>query len=154
MIEAGTFQMGGYDMHLTNHDMVFAGVSSRIYLISDQTLKNVDFHETDATRPGAHSIDASTAYQLIFTGTPARQATTFTGRLARKAGITWSPSSADYSFVFSKATSSAEWTLAVSNGTVRLADGATFVQLGALEVAANGTFAVDAGSGMGFRAGR
>ena len=153
VIEAGTFQMGGYDMHLTNHDMVFAGVSSRIYLISDQTLKNVDFHETDATRPGAHSIDASTAYQLIFTGTPARQVTTFTGRLARKAGITWSPSSADYSFVFSKATSSAEGTLAVSNGTVRLSDGATFVPLGALDVAANGTFAVDAGSGMGFRVG-
>ena len=153
VIEAGTFGMGGYDMGLTGHEFVFAGPTARALLYSNQTLVNANFHETDGVVPGAHSIDASTAYQLIFTGTPARQTTTFTGRLARKAGVTWSPSSADYSFVFSKATSSAEGTLAVSNGTVRLSDGATFVQLGALEVAANGTFAVDAGSGMGFRAG-
>ena len=153
VIEAGTFGMGACDMELTNHEFVFAGPTARALLYSNQTLKNANFHEADGMVPGSHSIDASAAYQLIFTGTPARQATTFTGRLDRKAGVTWSPGSADYSFVFSKATSGTEGTLAVTEGTVRLADGATFVQLGALEVAANGTFAVDAGSGMGFRAG-
>ena len=153
VIEAGTFGMGGYDMGLTGHEFVFAGPTARALLYSNQTLVNANFHETDGVVPGAHSIDASTAYQLIFTGTPARQTTTFTGRLARKAGITWSPSSADYSFVFSKATSSAEGTLAVTEGTMRLSDGATFVPLGALDVGANGTFAVDAGSGIGFRVG-
>ena len=153
VIEAGTFGMGAYDMELTGHEFVFAGPTARALLYSNQTLVNANFHETGGVEPGAHSIDASAAYQLIFTGTPARQTTTFTGRLDRNAGITWSPNSADYSFVFSKATSGTEGTLAVTEGTVRLADGATFVQLGALEVAANGTFAVDAGSGMGFRAG-
>ena len=152
VIEGGTFQMGGYDMHLTGHEMVFAGVSSRIYLISNQTLKNVDFHETDATRPGAHSIYAINPFQLIFTGTPVRRPTTFTGRLSRTAGITWNPDDAASSLVLSTATSYTEGTLAVSNGTVRLSDGATFARLGTLDVAANGTFAVDAGSGTGFRA--
>ena len=150
VIEAGTFGMGAYDMELTNHELVFAGPTARALLYSNQTLVNANFHETDGLVPGLHCIDASTAFQLIFTGTPARQATTFTGRLARQAGITWSPSSADYSFVFSKTTSCTEGTLAVTKGTVRLSDGATFAVLGALDVAANGTFAVDAGSGLGF----
>ena len=153
VVEDGTLWMGDADMKLDNHDFVLAGPARVLLTGASQTLRNVDFHETDAVRPGTHYIDASEACQLIFTGTPARQTTTFTGRLDRKAGITWSPDSADYSFVFSKATSGTEGTLAVTEGTVRLADGATFVQLGALDVAANGTFAVDAGSGMGFRAG-
>jgi hypothetical protein len=150
VIEAGTFGMGGYDMELTGHEFVFAGPTARALLYSDQTLVNANFHETDGLVPGLHCIDASTAFQLIFTGTPARQVTTFTGRLAQQAGITWSPNSADYSFVFSKTTSCTEGTLSVTKGTVRLSDGASFAVLGTLEVAANGTFAVDAGSGCGF----
>ena len=154
VIEAGTVQYGSswFDMGLANHEIVFAGPSARLLLGTNQTFQSVNLYETAAVRPGAHSIDAANPWQAVFTGTPKRQETVFTGRLVRKAGINWNPGSAGYSFTFSKATSATEGTLAVAKGTVRLADGATFARLGALDVAAGGTFAVDADSGAGFLA--
>jgi len=152
VVEAGTLQMGGNDMQLTGHDLEFSGENARILLAAKQTLKDADFHETVVT-PGLHSIEADSSLQMIFTGTPVRQPTVFTGRFAGYAGVAWSPDSADSTFVISNSTSTTAGKLTVSNGTVRLSGGATFVSLGTLEVAAGGTFEVESGSGTGFRTG-
>ena len=155
VIEAGTVQYGSswFDMGLANHEIAFAGPTACLLLGTNQTFQSVNLYETNGLTVGSHRIDAASPWQAKFTGTPVRQPTVFTGCLTRKAGINWAPDSASSTFVFSNATSATEGTLTVTKGSVRLAGGATFAMLGALDVAADGTFEVESGSGGSFRVG-
>ena len=155
VIEAGTVQYGSswFDMGLANHEIAFAGPTACLLLGTNQTFQSMNLYENNKLTVGSHRIDAEKPWQAKFTGTPVRQPTVFTGCLTRKAGINWAPDSASSTFVFSNATSATEGTLTVTKGTMRLAGGATFAMLGALDVAADGTFEVESGSGGSFRVG-
>ena len=109
--------------------------------------------ETTANLTGRHTINASTAGILHIKNTPGVTVQTFTGKMTGVASLDFDPTPTGYSFVFSGATSDTTGALIVSNGTVRLSNGATFTQLSGVTVAAGGMLKVDNGSGAGFRGG-
>ncbi len=104
------------------------------------------------TAHGFTSEDDVEAQSLTLCGTPAVNPMRFTGTFYRRAGLVWNPDAADAAFVFAKAVSHTTGELLVSNGVVRLVEGATFPRLSRLDVAAGAQFAVEAGAGSGFMA--
>lgn len=104
------------------------------------------------TAHGFTSEDGVEAQALTLCGTPTVNPMRFTGTFYRRAGLVWNPDAADAAFVFAKAVSHTTGELLVSNGVVRLVEGATFSRLSRLDVAAGARFAVEAGAGSGFMA--
>ncbi len=115
-------------------------------------LKNSAIIETNGVANTGHSISADYEAQISFTGTPKVNPMVFSGQFAKKAGLTWSPASADYTFVCSNATSTTTGRMSVEKGTLKLVTGATFTALTELSVSAGAVFDVDAVSGAGFSA--
>lgn len=104
------------------------------------------------TAHGFTSEDGVEAQALTLCGTPTVNPMRFTGTFYRRAGLVWNPDAADAAFVFAKAVSHTTGELLVSNGVVRLVEGATFSRLSRLDVAAGAQFVVEAGAGSGFMA--
>ena len=104
------------------------------------------------TAHGFTSEDDVEAQALTLCGTPTVNPMRFTGSFYRRAGLVWNPEAADAAFVFAKAVSHTTGELLVSNGVVRLVEGATFSCLSRLDVAAGAQFIVEAGAGSGFMA--
>ena len=104
------------------------------------------------TAHGFTSEDDVEAQALTLCGTPTVNPMRFTGTFYRRAGLVWNPEAADAEFVFAKAVSHTTGELLVSNGVVRLVEGATFSRLSRLDVAAGAKFVVEAGAGSGFMA--
>lgn len=104
------------------------------------------------TAHGFTSEDGVEAQALTLCGTPTVNPMRFTGSFYRRAGLVWNPEAADAEFVFAKAVSHTTGELLVSNGIVRLVEGATFSRLSRLDVAAGAQFVVEAGAGSGFMA--
>ena len=104
------------------------------------------------TAHGFTSEDGVEAQALTLCGTPTVNPMRFTGSFYRRAGLVWNPEAADAAFVFAKAVSHTTGELLVSNGIVRLVEGATFSRLSRLDVAAGAQFVVEAGAGSGFMA--
>lgn len=104
------------------------------------------------TAHGFTSEDDVEAQALTLCGTPTVNPMRFTGTFYRRAGLVWNPETADAAFVFAKAVSHTTGELLVSNGVVRLEEGATFSRLSRLDVAAGAQFVVEAGAGSGFMA--
>lgn len=104
------------------------------------------------TAHGFTSEDDVEAQALTLCGTPTVNPMRFTGTFYRRAGLVWNPEAADAAFVFAKAVSHTTGELLVSNGVVRLEEGATFSRLSRLDVAAGAQFVVEAGAGSGFMA--
>ena len=102
------------------------------------------------TAHGFTSEDDVEAQALTLCGTPMVNPMRFTGTFYRRAGLVWNPDAADAAFVFAKAVSHTTGELLVSNGVVRLVEGATFSRLSRLDVAAGAKFVVEAGAGSGF----
>ena len=115
-------------------------------------LKNSAIIETNGVANTGHSISADYDAQISFTGTPKVNPMVFSGNFAKKAGLTWAPASADYTFVCSNATSATTGKMSVEKGTLKLVTGATFTALSELAVSAGAVFDVDPESGAGFNA--
>jgi len=105
-------------------------------------LKGGGFSETERCAAGGHRVTAQTATGVLeLVGT--RMDTLFTGAFTGSAGLVWNPDN-DAEFVFSKSVSDTTGFLVVSNGTVRLTQGAGFTALQSLEVSgAKAVFRVD-----------
>ncbi len=163
-LEDGTlsFRFGGTggvagpkDFFPDNHDFMFGGDGSagRLSLsVLDLRMKNVKFYEGPDVMFPEHGItcDSRTNVYLRFTGTPQLTSTVFSGKLYSSAGISWETEDAAREFVFSNAVSSTTGGLIVSNGTMRLTSGASFLSLSNVTLAAGATFKVEAGAGSGF----
>lgn len=103
---------------------------------NDATYKRVGFFiengllaESDGVANTTHGVTSAYGQNLVFTGTPKVQEMVFTGTFYGSAGLVWNPGDAAYSFAFKKATHQTTGLVAVSNGTVRVRDGASFPNL-------------------------
>ena len=103
---------------------------------NDATYKRVGFFiengllaESDGVANTTHGVTSAYGQNLVFTGTPKVQEMVFTGTFYGSAGLVWNPDAANYTFAFKKATHQTTGLIAVSNGTVRVRDGASFPNL-------------------------
>ena len=128
---------------------------------ADLVINNGAIYESASVDNTAHGITSDGAnghlYAVRLTGTPKVAEQRFTGQLYSTAGVSFLPGAkqaggADYVFTFAKAVSTAGGGLAVTNGTMRLAEGASFTNLQRVDVGSTGTFKVESGSGANFRA--
>ena len=101
--------------------------------------------ESDAVSNTSHGVTSPVGNKLWFTGTPKVADMVFTGTFYGSAGLVWLPGDPSYVFTFKKATHETTGEIAVSNGTVRVCDGASFPHLSLVTVrGANARFQVDA----------
>jgi len=111
--------------------------------VNDFQIKDSAFIETNGVANTGHSISAPYGpAQLVFTGVPLVNPMVFSGTFKTKAGLTWSPSSADSVFVCSNAVSSTSASILVQKGTVKLVTGASFTNAAEVAVAAGAVFEV------------
>jgi hypothetical protein len=106
-------------------------------------LSGCKFRETENVTGTSHYVTANdpTCY-IHFMGT--MEDTSFSGLFKGSAGICWDPEN-DATFTFRKSVSPTTGILAVSNGTIRVAEGAGFTALSSVTVSgANSLFKVDA----------
>lgn len=169
LLEAGTFlwsivgtngKVYNYpQLFPVNHVFTFAdqgpGATFSIDLC-DLELKNFTLKEASPLAAPNHVFTSSstTNVNLRMVGTPGLNPMGFGGKLTQRVGLMWNPTSDDYEFVFSNSVSTTSGKLIVSNGTVRVAQGASFTQLSLVQVSSGKRFIVDAGAGGGFSAGR
>lgn len=122
----------------------------------DWSIVDGAIEESDAVRNTAHGVTTTHSgrnHYLVFTGTPAVSPMRFTGSFYEKAGLVWNPSASDAEFALAKSVSPTTGGLLVSNGVVRLSDGATFTRLSRLDVAGAGArLVVEQGAGAAFQA--
>ncbi len=163
-LEAGAFLWclygsGGqkYDMQVfpQNHELTFAdqgsGVTFSIY-DRDCQMDNLTLREASPLAVPNHVItsrDTTNVYLRLY-GTPGLNPMGFGGKLTERAGVIWKPDSSDCVFVFSNAVSTTKGGLIVSNGTMRLTNGASFTQLSRVLLASGTSFEITQGSGSGF----
>lgn len=105
-------------------------------------LKGGCFRETANCTEGTHIVTAETSVgKLELVGT--RESTDFSGKFTGAAGLIWNPDNAA-EFVFRRTVSDSTGRLTISNGTVRVTDGAGFSQLESISVdGPKAVFAVD-----------
>ncbi len=118
-------------------------------------VKNGAIEETDAVQNTGHGFtSADTAFSYLFTvsGAPTVNPMRFTGTFSKRAGFVWNPDSSDAVFEFAKGVSTTAGDLHVSNGVVRVTEGATFTSLSNLVVGAGASLVFTAGAGDGFMA--
>ncbi len=122
----------------------------------DWSIEDGAIEETDAVRNSTHGITTTHSdrnHYLTIAGTPAVNPMRFTGAFYEKAGLAWNPSSPDAEFSIAKSISPTAGGLLVSNGVVRLSDGASFTHLSRLDVAGAGArLVVEQGAGAAFQA--
>ena len=165
-LQGGTLTMRTTETS-TGHELVFDSNEPDLRLKfttaknqpRDWTIQNGSISESAEVDNTTHGISSDAAngrlYYLRLTGTPKLAEQRFTGQLYDTAGIAFLPGAKqagddDYVFTFAKAVSAAGGGIAVTNGTVRLAEGASFTCLQRLDVGATGTFKVESGSGARF----
>lgn len=125
-------------------------------------VKNLDYFERDDVTTSNHGFTSadvggtvsSTNVYMKCIGTPGRDSARFTGKLYDKAGLYWAPeaktaSDGDYEFVFAKALSTSTGDIIVSNGTVRVTEGAALGSLSSVVLEAGGTYRIDSTAGRG-----
>ena len=144
-LKEGTFALGAQgagDMSLLDPglELTFSGNAS-LTIEKNLSMPGLCIFETGAAVNGAHRLTGrnDNGYKvgtLTVTGSPRVDVQTFTGAIEGGVGFTWSPDSATKTFVFSGTSSKSTTTnqLSVTRGTVRLADGATFTALHALNL--------------------
>lgn len=120
--------------------------------INGLSTKGLVVNETSAVTGTTHQLTSDYEVFLRHTGGSAEVASSsFSGQLAGKLGLMWKPYSSSTEFVFRKAESSTTGSIVVSNGTVRVTEGARFPSLSAVEVdGATSAFAVDASAAQTF----
>ena len=121
------------------------------------TINNGALIENEVVANTTHGISGTYTgpCYLRLTGTPKEKDQRFTGQLYDMGGIDFAPGAkqadqSDYLFTIAKSVSAAGGGLKVSNGTMRLTEGASFTNLQLVNVGAGGTFEVESGSGKNF----
>lgn len=120
------------------------------------SIENGAIEESDAVQNTEHGITTTHTdlnHYLTICGTPTVNPMRFTGAFYEKAGLVWNPATANAEFVIAKSISPTTGGLLVSNGVVRLSEGATFSKLSRLDVAGTqARFVVDSRAGVAFQA--
>ncbi len=140
-------------------EVVFAGKDTALRCNTDTTLRGAVISETAAAagtnhRMGRQDADRETV-TLALIGEPAADSR-FTGILEAPLSLLWGPANArTFTFASSNSVNVTTNALTVTNGTVRLVEGATFTQLGALVLKGGETtgFRVEAPPAQAFHAG-
>jgi len=147
MLEEGTIEAQAYFVQ-TNVAFHFAGNDTKLDLwATDFRLRDSVFDETAACTDGSHEVTAPVKYAVSNAHVRLERNlsdTSFSGRFTGCAGLVWDPSDAARTFTFRKGRSTTSGEIAVSNGIVRLSEGAAFPNLKRLHVGSTGSFAVDA----------
>lgn len=114
----------------------------------DLTIGNgSSIEESAAVANTTHKMSASAANAFLHVkGTLGKTVQTFTGNLSGTLGFDFNPAANGYSFVFSKGTSDTTGALIVSNGVVRIENGAKFTSLSRTVVGPHGRLEIDATS--------
>lgn len=117
----------------------------------------VDGHIHTATNrlpvEGHGLTDDGTGHTFVLSGASPVDEQYFEGQLAGALNFVWNPSDAAKAFRFARAASPTTGALTVSNGVVRLTDGATFTGLSRLVVGPTATFEVAETAGEGLKVG-
>lgn len=108
-------------------------------------LQNCSIRETANVTGTTHAIYGEDARCYVHMFGDSRTDSSFSGKLVGGAGLVWEPTSPERTFTFSKSVSPTTGILIVSNGTVRVTDGAGLPNVSAITVdGANSRFAVEA----------
>jgi len=167
-LQGGMFRIGQYEGNVSNgHEFWFDSndpdLCLQLFYKRDGAtdygperynwvIKNGALRESAAVQNHDHQINSSQTNLLVFTGTPTVNPMTFTGRLTGNAGLKWNPTTAS-EFTFSGGDSTSSGRIIVSNGTVRVTNGARFSALASLLVdGASSVFAIDGTSCCDFSA--
>lgn len=156
VIRKGTFALGmRLPMKVAGKDFFFDGTAGEAWLLLRSpsssspvvlTHEFVDGHVHTATNrlplEGHGLTDDGTGHTLVLSGASPVDEQYFEGQLAGALNFVWNPSDAAKAFRFARASSPSTGSLAVSNGVVRLTDGATFTGLSRLAVGPAATFEV------------
>ena len=147
-IHEGTFGMEA-DNGKTGIDFLFdaPATGARLSLRANVTLKDGGLESV----PGLETTDfgvTGSSKTLTISGTPKSADEYFAGFLADSASFTFNPADAANTFTFAKANSTTVGNLTVANGTVRIADGASFPQLFGLSIGASGKLEIAADAGL------
>ena len=117
----------------------------------------VDGHIHTATNrlpvEGHGLTDDGTGHTFVLSGASPVDEQYFEGQLAGALNFVWNPSDAAKAFRFARAASPTTGALTVSNGVVRLTDGATFTGLSRLVIGPTATFEVAETAGEGLKVG-
>jgi len=168
ILMGGTFALNNASV-AAGHELVFGSNESNIRFKMQRMYKSgsydthrelildsgalVESNEVNNTEHGISAGDDTWGYYVRIKGTPKLAEQRFTGSLYNSAGIAFCPGAkqtggADYLFTIAKAANPYnEGRLAVTNGTLRLSEGATFKGLQKLNVGPTGTFKIESGSG-------
>ncbi|MBO7685937.1 MAG: hypothetical protein J6V72_06120 [Kiritimatiellae bacterium] len=112
----------------------------------DLMIENLTIVETEDVNNTGHGFTSSAGWNLAYLGgTSTVSPMSFTGSFKGSAGLVWAPANADTEIVLKKAAHPTTGGIWVSNGVVRVSEGASFLNLTNVTVHGSGArFAVDA----------
>jgi len=154
IVEQGlfTFRIPGPDAFSAKFPLAFRGddATARFGLASgNRWVKNLDYTEIDVTTTYHGFTDGASKTNVFLhvTGTPARDVTRFTGTFYGRFGLVWTPTAKTatdgfYVFECAKAQSATTGDFTVTNGVLRLTEGAALTQASSVTVRKDGTFAL------------
>lgn len=130
-LEDGSLKFGNLRPHTqeTGFDFTFSGNegSQLVTLTTNLVVNSLVLHEVNGVTNRAHGFTSSGPVVIAHLGGSAAVASSdFSGTLYDKVGIVWRPYSADTELVFRKATHETTGPIVVSNGVVRITEGANF----------------------------
>ena len=149
-IEGGPITFGNNKLNETSgFTLTFAGNDATEVITlnrSDMAVKDLTLAETADVDNTDHGFTSSAGYNLAFLGgTSSVSPMSFTGSFKGSAGLVWAPADADTEIVLKKAAHPTTGGIWVSNGVVRVSEGASFLNLTNVTVHGSGArFAVDA----------
>ena len=149
-IEGGPITFGNNKLNETSgFTLTFAGNDATEVIklnYSDMAVKDLTLAETADVDNTDHGFTSSAGYNLAFLGgTSSVSPMSFTGSFKGSAGLVWAPADADTEIVLKKAAHPTTGGIWVSNGVVRVSEGASFLSLTNVTVHGSGArFAVDA----------
>ena len=154
-MEGGAFVIGGssngkFKKNTTaGFTLTFANNDSTEVLnlkYGDLMIENLTILETEDVDNTGHGFTSSKGYNLAYLGgTSTVNPMSFTGSFKGSAGLVWAPANADTEIVLKKAAHPTTGGIWVSNGVVRVSEGASFLNLTNVTVHGSGArFAVDA----------
>lgn len=168
VIREGTFALGmRLPMKVAGKEFFFDGTAGEAWLkvlpvwgkSTPTTLTHefVDGHIHTATNrlpvEGHGLTDDGTGHTFVLSGASPVDEQYFEGQLAGALNFVWNPSDVAKAFRFARAVSPTTGALTVSNGVVRLTDGATFTGLSRLVIGPTATFEVAETAGEGLKVG-
>ena len=147
----GAFRLNptaGFTITFANND------STEVFTLrkGDLMVRNLTLEETEDVDNTGHGFDSPAGHNLAFLGGTSKVSPmSFTGSFKGSAGLVWAPADSDTEIVLKKAAHTTTGGIWVSNGVVRVSEGASFLSLTNVTVHGSGaTFAVDASARQAF----